>query len=200
MSLKKVPGPSHRRKNSPRGKILWAFLLLFVAAGILHHAWTQRQYTLREEELLPLLRETADSYQLSPALVRALIWKESHFRPNAVGSKGEIGLMQITDGAVTDWARVHKCDSPTRKRLFQPSTNLEIGCWYLSQAQKHWEGYASQDILQLAEYNAGRAQVLRNWAPKEPTQPIDVTDISFDSTQDYIRKILDRKKHYELHP
>lgn len=155
---------------------------------------------MQEEELLPMLQEIAASHQLSPSLVRALIWKESRFRPNAIGGKGEIGLMQITNGAVADWARIHKCAPPSRSKLFLPRTNLEIGCWYLSQAQKHWKGYASQEILQLAEYNAGRTQVLRNWAPKEPSQAINLKDITFASTQDYIRKILDRQKHYEQHP
>ncbi|MGN0867116.1 MAG: lytic transglycosylase domain-containing protein [Oligosphaeraceae bacterium] len=152
---------------------------------------------LSEEELLPLLEESARRHGLSPALVRALVWKESRFRPDAVGAKGELGLMQVTAGAAQDWARVHKTSRPRRRELLEPARNLDIGCWYLARALRHWEGYLSQESLALAEYNAGRTQVLRNWRPADPGTPLHLEEITFPETRDYIQSILQKKAFYE---
>ena len=152
---------------------------------------------MTEEELLPLLEESARRHGLSPALVRALIWKESRFRPDAIGAKGELGLMQVTKGAAQDWARVHKTTRPRRRQLLDPERNLEIGCWYLARAWEHWDGYLSQESLALAEYNAGRTQVLRNWKPAAPGTPLHLEEITFPETRDYIQSILRQKALYE---
>ncbi len=176
-----------------------AIIALFFGAGYAyrqHHSSVKLQ-RLREQQLLPLIQSAAQKHGLSEHLVRAVVWKESRFDRLAVGSKGEVGLMQITSGAVSDWARVNKCAKPHRRQLFAPELNLEIGCWYLALTGKHWEGYASQAILQLAEYNAGRVKVRKDWAPKRPEDVVTLKTISYPSTQSYIRLILDRKKHYE---
>ncbi len=152
---------------------------------------------LTEQELLPLLEESARRHGLSPALVRALVWKESRFRPEAIGAKGELGLMQVTQGAVQDWTRVHKTSRPRRGELLEPARNLEIGCWYLARTFQHWEGYLSQEKLALAEYNAGRTQVLRNWRPLAPGTPLHLEEITFPETRDYIQSILQKKAFYE---
>lgn len=173
-------------------------LLLVVGIGIGYFGW---KYVLsrtspNEKELLPAIHEAAQKHHLEPELVRAVIWKESRFDPRSVGTKGEVGLMQITDGAVQDWARVNRQPIPSRHELFRPETNLEIGCWYLALTGKHWDGYVSQDILQLAEYNAGRTKVLKDWAPESPESPITLEQITFPGTQSYIRQILERRNHY----
>lgn len=151
---------------------------------------------LGEEELLPAIYAAAKKHSLEPELVRAVIWKESRFNPDSIGKIGEIGLMQITDGAVQDWARVNRQPIPSRQELFQPETNLEIGCWYLAHTGKHWDGYASQEILQLAEYNAGRTIVKKEWAPQSPEHPVSLEQITYPSTQSYIKQILERRDHY----
>ena len=151
-----------------------------------------------ERELLPVIYATARRHRLEPELVRAVVWKESRFDPRSVGTKGEIGLMQITDGAVQDWARVNRQGIPKRGELFQPETNLEIGCWYLAHTGKHWDGYVSRDILQLAEYNAGRTKVLKDWAPESPDHPITLEQITYPGTQSYIKQILERRDFYRM--
>ncbi len=157
----------------------------------------KRTEVRNEQDVLPLIHEAAATHDLPVTLVRALVWKESRFNPNAVGSKKEIGLMQITDGAVTDWANNHHRNKPNRKERFDPATNLDIGCWYLARAGHHWDGYASRDILQLAEYNAGRTKVLRDWKPEDPAQEILLEQITFPGTQDYVRQILKQRQFYD---
>ena len=153
-----------------------------------------------EEVLLPLIEQMALRHQVPASLVRAVIWKESRFDQFTVGSKGEIGLMQITDGAVQDWARRTKSDVPSHFDLFIPEVNVEIGTWYLGQAARHWKGYASQDLLTLAEYNAGYGKVSGSWVPKDPQTPVALADITYPGTRQYVQMILERKKYYENAP
>lgn len=147
--------------------------------------------------MLPLIEAAAARHGLQPELVRAVVWRESCFDRLAVGAKGEVGLMQLMDGAVADWSRVTKNPAPSRRELFVPETNLEIGCWYLARTGSHWEGYAAKEILQLAEYNAGRTKVLKDWAPKNPETALSLDAITYPSTKEYIKTILEQKASYE---
>ena len=186
-----------RRRKSPRWRIITLIVTFCILVGTLIQShFSLNSYARSREEIEALITQTATRHGLSAPLVMALVWKESRFKPNAVGSAGEIGLMQVLDGAVSDWARINQRAKPTKRQLFTPETNLEIGCWYLAQAHKHWEGYASQDILELAEYNAGRTVVLREWAPEKPENIVDLDSITFPSTRKYIKQIFKRRDHY----
>ena len=94
--------------------------------------------TLYAEEI----SRAAARHALPQDLVKALIRRESHFNPNAVGSHGEIGLMQLMpSGAVAEWARVKKTVVPSDREVFDVKLNLEIGCWYLARCIKKWKSY-----------------------------------------------------------
>ncbi len=134
---------------------------------------------------------------VSPALIKAIIWRESRFNPNAVGKANEIGLMQITDGAVADWCRINKKGTPSRRSLFKPSLNIEIGTWYLAHVGNHWKGYKSREILQISEYNAGYGNVSKKWKPKSPQLEVRLQDITIESTRKYVETVLQKKAEYE---
>lgn len=188
-----------RRRQSTQWRIITLVVTICILVGTLilaHFSSNGQSPSPSQKEIEALIVQSAERHGLSAPLVMALVWKESRFKPNAVGSAGEIGLMQVLDGAVSDWARVNKCSKPSRRQLFKPETNLEIGCWYLAQAHKHWDGYASQDILELAEYNAGRTVVLREWAPEDPKKIVDLDSITFPGTRKYIKQIFRRRDHY----
>ena len=42
----------------------------------------------------------ASIYDMDPALIKAVIWRESRFNPDARGAAGELGLMQIRDACL----------------------------------------------------------------------------------------------------
>ena len=63
-----------------------------------------------------LIRQASERYEVAPELIKAVIWRESQFRPAKVGSQGERGLMQITENAATDWARP-KRSRPSPQRI-----------------------------------------------------------------------------------
>ncbi len=187
-----------RRRNLQL--LLWLLIILLVgciAAWKTFETLTMRSLAKREKRLMPLAEAAASRYGVNPALVKAVIWRESRWQPLAVGAKGEIGLMQITPGAVADWQRVNQKNTPIRAQLFQAEINIEIGTWYLAQAGKHWQNYRSKEILQLAEYNAGYGRVSKLWKPQHPEQEVTLEEISFPGTRDYIMQILIQKSEYE---
>ena len=206
---KSSSGKPHHRKRTSRSRNTssglwrgWFFLTSVLIAvllgfGALEWRFVTLKERQREEKLLLAIQVAAACHGLDPALVRAVVWKESRFNPESIGTKGEIGLMQITPGAVQDWARLNRQPVPTQAELFASDKNLMIGCWYLAHCRKHWDGYASQEILQLAEYNAGRTKVLKDWAPATPEETISIENITYPSTRSYIQQILKRRRLYQ---
>lgn len=206
---KSSSGKPHHRKNTRHSRNTrsglwrgWFFLASVLIAVLLGFGALEWRFAVlrerqREEKLLLAIQIAAACHDLDPALVRAVVWKESRFNPDSVGTKGEIGLMQITSGAVQDWARLNRKPVPTQAELFTSDKNLMLGCWYLAHCRKHWDGYASQEILQLAEYNAGRTKVLKDWAPEKPEDTISLEDITYPSTRNYIKEILERRHRYQ---
>lgn len=186
---------SHHSKN-----LFWLMLILlisFIGLWKFYQFWLFRGMARREALFMPLAEAAARRHDVSPALVKAVIWKESRWLPTVVGRHGEIGLMQITSGAVEDWQRMKKQPAPLRNDLFKPELNIEIGTWYLAWTGNHWQDYKAREILQLAEYNAGYTRVSKLWKPDSPDQDLPLEKISFPSTRDYIKQILARKVHYE---
>lgn len=95
---------------------------------------------------LALADAAADKYGLPTALVRSVMAAESGYRPNAVSSKGAIGLMQLTP----DTARDYGADP------WDPAQNVDAGTRYLRDLLEKYDGglwYA------LAAYNAGPGTV-----------------------------------------
>jgi len=157
----------------------------------------EAQSSAREKNLDPVIARAAARHGVPVALIKAVIWKESRFNAREIGGKGEIGLMQITPGAVEEWRRANRQTPLDPRRLTDPEVNIEIGAWYLAWAARHWQDYASRDILQLAEYNAGYGRVSKLWKPADPKQKITIADISFPGTRSYIKQVLKRRQFYE---
>ena len=129
-------------------------------------------------------------------MAKAVVWKESRFVPNTVGGLGEVGLMQLTEGAVVDWAEAHGRPVPPRALWFDPRLNVEIGTWYLARAMNRWRRYESMEVLALSEYNAGQSRAAR-WAPADPGDELPLAGVRIDSTRAYITQIIARTRHYE---
>ncbi len=146
----------------------------------------------------PIIEAAAARHGVPPSLVKAIIWRESNFRPDVRGKAGEIGLMQLMPCAVDDWTRVNKAGRrPSEKELFNPELNIEIGAWYLSWTGRHWDGYKSRELLQISEYNAGYGGVTKNWKPALPDDELRPEDIKFSSTRKYVMDVLKKKKELE---
>jgi soluble lytic murein transglycosylase-like protein len=83
------------------------------------------------------------------SLAHAVIKVESNYRPDARGSAGEVGLMQIKPAT----ARMMGYRGSV-KGLYDPETNIKYGMMYLGMAHKLGGGATCTTIL---KYNAGHA-------------------------------------------
>lgn len=172
-----------------------AIALLLV--GILLQKLAQ---AFRERQLEPLIKEIAAKYDIDYNLVKALIWQESRFRPKAVGKAGELGLMQISHMAFDDWRYYNGKPSVKFEDILEPKLNLEIGCWFLARAIGRYNQTDNPIPYALAEYNAGRSNVLR-WAigVGSTNSNIFISQIDYPKTRWYVKQILKKMELYQSH-
>ena len=90
--------------------------------------------------------ELSARFDLSPALIEALVWQESRWRANAVSPAGARGLAQLMPGTARELG-VNASD---------PFANLEGGARYLREQLDRFDGDLEKA---LAAYNAGPARV-----------------------------------------
>lgn len=178
-----IPPPLARRM------IYGAVVTCLVLIGLAGAVALRRKHVLDE-----LILSEAAAHKVPPALLASVIWRESKFNPRALGAAQEMGLMQITDGAVRDWARDHKVSLPAPEQLWDPAWNIRIGSWYLGRAARHWREAGCRDPwpMALAEYNAGRSQA-RVWVESGGTKAEGFVDaIAIPGTKRYVEQILER--------
>ena len=120
----------------------------------------------------PLIASVASAYGQDAALLRAIVQVESRFDPNAVSSRGAIGLMQVMPATAAEFG----LPRPERA-LFEPESNLRTGAQVLRNLLRQFAGNTE---LALAAYNAGPGAVIRSGYA--------VPD--FPETQQYVRSVL----------
>lgn len=192
------------RRSVTKAALLCLLAALAVAGGVWLFAQDPR-YTAREWLALgrygrydALIADAAHRHGVDPLLIKAVVWRESAFRPGMVGKVGERGLMQVGEAAAADWVRHHKVQTFVASDLFSPRMNVEIGTWYLARALAHWAGRDDAEPYALAEYNAGRRRVDRWVAEGEPTTAAAFRQqIGFPSTAAYVEAILARRAYYQ---
>lgn len=112
-----------------------------VADTARHGAGVPQAYAAKVAEL-------AARFDLSPALIEALVWQESRWRPNARSPVGARGLAQLMP-ATARYLGVDPDD---------PFANLEGGARYLREQIDRFDGDLEKA---LAAYNAGPGRVIR---------------------------------------
>ncbi len=108
--------------------------------------------TLRHDDAVPpayaaKIAELAARYDLSPALLEAVVWQESRWRASAVSPAGARGLAQLMPGTARELG-VNPDD---------PFANLEGGARYLREQLDRFDGDLEKA---LAAYNAGPGRVI----------------------------------------
>ena len=145
-----------------------------------------------------LIVQAARKHGVDPMLVKAIVWRESRFRAEKIGSAGERGLMQVGEAAAHDWAAAHKVEVFVFADLFDAKTNLEAGAWYLGRALEHWKDREDPIPFALAEYNAGRARV-EKWAANSATAAEMLRGAGRTSAKGYVEDVVRRFHHYREH-
>jgi soluble lytic murein transglycosylase len=169
-------------------RLLWLVALLAVAAGAFLYVdessppWYERiRYPLHYSEYV---RVHAREHRLDPALMAAVIYQESKFRPRAESSSGAIGLMQLTPSTAHGIAVRTGGAAFRTEDLYDPEINIRYGAWYLHNL---FVKYHSERLV-LVAYNAGQGNVDR-WRANGQ-------EIQFPETKAYVKRVERLKAIY----
>lgn len=140
----------------------------------------------------------ANKNNIDPFLVAAVIKNESGFKPGAVSPVGAIGMMQIMPETGEWIARQMGLSSYHVQRLYDPQTNIRMGCWYLSELKYEFRGNM---VLQMLAYNAGRGNThLWMSANGWDYEFGKITNIPYEESRGYVTSVLhDRDEYYRLY-
>lgn len=172
----------------------WLFGL--IGLGGLLWGW-ERWRLWRDHRYDALILAAGRQYGVEPALIKAVAWQESRFNPRAHGRRGELGLMQIRPGAASDWARAEGRLGPAQAELLDPALNTQVGAWYLARLLRRYQQTDNPLAYALADYNAGRSNVLR-WlqGPAATNSAAFLSRMDFPGTRAYVRSVLKRYQYY----
>jgi soluble lytic murein transglycosylase len=176
-----------------RWLILLPLLLIAVAGGL---AWWLRAER-REHSQDRVILAAAKRYGVEPALVKAVVWRESWFDPDAEGGHGERGLMQITEIAAQEWADAEHITTFDARHLFDPITNTFAATSYLAKLLRRYTQTDNPVPYALADYNAGRTHVLRwNKGAASTNSAVFLEQMDFPGTRKYVEAILQQRDVY----
>jgi soluble lytic murein transglycosylase len=170
-------------------------ILVVLLSGLLaaYDAWRSH----REKSQDRVILAAAVRYGVEPALVKAIIWRESWFDPLARGRAGEIGLMQVGESAAREWADAEHLTLFAHTQLFDPAKNTQAGTWYLGKLLQRYATTDNPVPYALAAYNAGQGNVLK-WAqgPAATNSAAFIEQIGFPNTKDYVNSVMQRYEYY----
>ncbi|KNY25225.1 lytic transglycosylase domain-containing protein [Pseudobacteroides cellulosolvens] len=183
-------------------KIIVFFILLILIAGISVSGLiiaAKRVYPVKYKDSVI---KYSTQYGIDPYMVLSVIKAESNFRSTAVSPKKAMGLMQITEDTGKWAAGKMKIEGFEIDDLFEPDTNIRIGCWYLHYLEDQFEDFnnATDDEkieYVLASYNGGKTNVLRWIKNAEKSENgIFSENITFKETKHYLKKV---KGNYDIY-
>jgi soluble lytic murein transglycosylase len=143
--------------------------------------WARIWYPLRYEQVV---RGHAGHYRLDPALLAAVIYQESKFRPEVKSSSGAIGLMQLLPDTAKGIALHTGGSKFVVSDLYDPELNVRYGAWYL----RHLLDKYDDERTALAAYNAGQHNV-DEWLAQG-------SGIRFAETRAYVSRVETLKDIY----
>jgi len=132
-----------------------------------------------------LVQRQARANRLDSYLVMGLIRQESLFNPGATSSADARGLMQILPKTAS---RSRRRRGSIGRKLYDPAYNVRLGCAYLRDVLKTFDGNLAQA---LAAYNAGDARVKEWLSRREFREPAEfVETIPLRETRFYVQTVL----------
>lgn len=119
------------------------------------------------------ISQTAESYGVSPALVRAVIHAESNFNQKAISPDGAVGLMQVMPATARKVGVANPHD---------PQENIRAGVKYLRELLDMFD---HDEALAVAAYNSGPSRV-RRYGGVPP----------FSETQTFVSRVMTYYRYY----
>ena len=178
---------------------------LVLVAAALYGIFGSRGRELLERSQYPLrypviVRTHARNYNLDPALLAAVIYSESRFRPHVRSARGAIGLMQLLPSTAEGIATRTGGTKFVPSDLDNPELNVRYGAWYLRYLRRHYASHPDAMRLALAAYNAGMANV-DSWIAETPKNRPLAIPAAFAETSAYLNGVEHTRRIYRrLYP
>ena len=172
----------------------WLFGIIFLGGLIvLYQKWRSVRESSQDEVILA----AATRYGVDPALIKAVVWRESWFNPRAKGARGEIGLMQIREPTAREWAEAERVRLFTYFQLYDPAKNTQCGAWYLRRLLARYRGADNPLPYALAAYNAGPTHVARWRKDAAATNSVEfLKQMDFPGTRKYVGTVTQQYQRY----
>ena len=169
------------------GVVAVAVIGWLVVRPIVDDAIIELTLPLRHEDII---RQQARAKDLDPALVAAVIYRESKFR-DLTSDAGAKGLMQILPDTAKFIAARSGGTQFELRDLANPQINIAYGCWYLRYLMQRYNG---NQVAAIAAYNAGHEHV-DAWGGSA----LRIDDIRFPETKQYTQDVLEKRGEYVKH-
>ena len=125
--------------------------------------------------LSPLIYRQSKIHDVDESLIKAVIYTESYFNPNATSNKGASGLMQLMPATAEKYGV---------NDLYNPRQNIIAGIKHLKYLLSR---YPYKLKFAIAAYNAGEGAVDKyNGIPP------------YKETQGYVKKVMKHYKRFQL--
>jgi peptidoglycan lytic transglycosylase len=174
-----------------RSRLLFAFLLVGAVVIVL---WRNSRVEHCQDNPI---RVAASRYGVDPALVKAVVWRESRFNTSVRGRAQELGLMQIREEAAQEWADAEHIRGFEHEHCLDALTNTLAGTWYLKKMLKRYAQTDNPVPYALADYNAGRGNVLKwNTGEAATNSAVFIEQIGFPGTKAYVKSVMQRYEKY----
>jgi len=107
--------------------------------------------------------------------------------------------MQLQEAAAQEWADAEHITSFEHEHCLDPVTNTLAGTWYLKKLLKRYAQTDDPLPYVLADYNAGRGNVLKwNTGPAATNSALFIQQIRFPGTRGYVQTIIRRRNFYRF--
>lgn len=174
----------------------WLPIVALVLIGDAVGGWLYYRHR-REHSQDAVIRAAAMRYGVDGALVKAVVWRESWFNPAVRGKAGELGLMQIREPAAREWAEAERIAGFQHEHILDPGSNTLAGAWYLAKLLRRYPQADDPVPYALADYNAGRGNVLRwNQGAAITNSQQFRAQMTFPGTRRYIETVAQRRERY----
>jgi soluble lytic murein transglycosylase len=169
--------------------IAGVLLVLPLAKRAIEHFELPLQYA-------SIIRQQAADKHVDPALIAAVIYAETRFRPRTSPTGAE-GLMQIEPATAEFLAHRSHGYAFTVTDLGTASVNIAYGTYYLRYLLNLYHG---SNVLALAAYNGGETNV-DNWLTSARSQHrrLRISTIPIPQTRAYVTEVLSKQRDYRAH-
>ncbi len=183
-----------RSKASSKRTLAIAALLLSLAVIFLFLAdFTDKYFRQkREDAVYDTVLTAAAAYDVSPAMILAVISTESDFHPDALSPVGAMGLMQLMPETFTFLRDEKLRENLADDAVWNTAVNIRYGTYYLSYLFARFGSWE----LALAAYNAGEGRVLEWLDDATLSDGKTLFTIPYKETESYVSVTLSAYRNY----